>query len=84
MSFESVRKSLCGCYIIPAYIGEIVSAHALNRIVQDTGRNELVLHDTEKLNGIPIVGSKAKITYDANGKGKVDPLIKSKNNGLSR
>ena len=58
------------------YVGQVVGktgAHA----VQDVGRSTAVAHELDKLDKVPQVGQRARITY-ADGKGVVQPMTQSR------
>lgn len=66
------------------YYGGIVFAMESERIVQDSGRGQLIVHQAGKLDVVPVVGSKVKIAYDADGLGAVTPLLLAKGAGVCR
>lgn len=58
-----------------AYFGKIVSEHESGYVIQDVGRIRLVGHHVDKINIVPEVGDVVKISYNGDGKGRVESMV---------
>ncbi len=54
-----------------SYMGEIVAAPTPDCLLQNIGKDRLVLHDAAKLGSRPAVGERVTVQYDGSGLGRI-------------